>query len=391
MNNLQIVHFESAENLNHHITQASELFPKLSLPNIERANIKDWDWFSDSLTDLPYQAESPTINVPDEIIICNWAEATSQYHDLFNQYLFQAIPANKDKISAHNLTHLKKGTFIYVPDNCQISDLVEINYDFNTAPHQYLLLVLGKNAHLNYLEKLSSSQDKHNKTFVVEIVLEENAHLNYIALDQLKGQAACYIRRHSQVGSNSSILWSIGSFNEIWTITDIDNQLEGKASHANLSVLGIVDGQTKQILDSKIHNKGPHSIGHINQHGATLDHGTLTMNGIGKIAKHAKLADAQQENRLIMLSDHARGDANPILLIDEFEVTAGHAASVAKVDDTQLWYLMSRGIHRSEAEYLVIRGFLMQAVNQLKNAKARDILLEAVDKKLMNLRMTKNG
>ncbi|WP_235991565.1 SufB/SufD family protein [Facklamia lactis] len=387
---MQTVHFESAENLNHNLTQASELFPKLALPKIERANLRDWDLFSHSLIDIPYQTDPPTLTGPDEIVVCNWSEATTEYFDLFNRYLFKAIPANKDKISAHNLAHLNRGTFIYVPDNCQVSDLVEINYDFSTAPHQYLLLVLGKNTHLNYLEKLNASQDKSNKTFTVEIILEENAHLHYIALDQLQGQAASYIRRHSQVGTNSSILWSIGSFNNTWTITDIDNQLEGQASHANLSVLAIVDGQTKQILDSKIHNKGPHSMGHINQHGATLDHGTLTMNGIGRIAKHAKQADAQQENRLIMLSDHARGDANPILLIDEFEVTAGHAASVAKVDENQLWYLMSRGIHRSEAEYLVIRGFLMQAVNQLKNAKARDILLEAVDEKLMTLRMTKN-
>ena len=113
------------------------------------------------------------------------------------------------------------------------------------------------------------------------------------------------------------------------------------------------------------------------------------MNGIGKIHKNAKLADAQQENRLLMLSDGARGDANPILLIDEFEVTAGHAASIAQVDQEQLWYLMSRGIPLIQAKFLVIRGFLMQSVSQIKDPTIRQLLLDQLDIKLQSL--TKEG
>lgn len=86
-----------------------------------------------------------------------------------------------------------------------------------------------------------------------------------------------------------------------------------------------------------------------------------------------------------MLSDQARGDANPILMIDEFEVTAGHAASVAQVDETQLWYLMSRGIPRQEAEWLVIRGFLMQAISQIKDQAGRQVILQALDQQLQIL------
>ena len=111
----------------------------------------------------------------------------------------------------------------------------------------------------------------------------------------------------------------------------------------------------------------------------------MTFNGIGLIEKYAKGADAQQESRVLMLSEKARGDANPILLIEEFEVTAGHAASVGQVDEEQLYYLMSRGLSREAAEYLVVRGFLGPVIVQMPSAEIRRQLVEIIDRKLSGL------
>ena len=84
-----------------------------------------------------------------------------------------------------------------------------------------------------------------------------------------------------------------------------------------------------------------------------------------------------------MLSEKARGDANPILLIDEDDVTAGHAASVGRVDDLQLFYLMSRGIQRKEAERLVIHGFLDPVVKALPIETVRRQLKEVIELKVL--------
>src|SRR5699024_12192208 len=78
------------------------------------------------------------------------------------------------------------------------------------------------------------------------------------------------------------------------------------------------------------------------QHGVNIDSATTIFNAIGKIEHGASQANAEQESRLLMLSEKARGDANPILLIDEHDVTAGHAASVGRVDPIKMYYLMSR-------------------------------------------------
>ena len=112
------------------------------------------------------------------------------------------------------------------------------------------------------------------------------------------------------------------------------------------------------------------------------DSATSIFNGIGKIEHGATKSNAVQESRVLMLSEKARGDANPILLIDEDDVTAGHAASVGRVDPLQLYYLMSRGIPKQEAERLVIHGFLAPVVNQLPIEGVKKQLTEVIERKV---------
>ena len=113
-----------------------------------------------------------------------------------------------------------------------------------------------------------------------------------------------------------------------------------------------------------------------------FDAATITFNGIGHILKAAKNAESQQESRLLMFSKEGRGDVNPILLIDEYEVQAGHAASMGKVDAEQLYYLMTRGLSRQEAEFLVMKGFLIHAFNDFESDIVRDKNLTLLNKAL---------
>lgn len=92
---------------------------------------------------------------------------------------------------------------------------------------------------------------------------------------------------------------------------------------------------------------------------------TAILNGITKIEKGASGANGQQTEKILMLHPEARGDANPILLIDEDDVKAGHAASVGQVNSEQLYYMMSRGISRVEAERLIVYGFLAPVVAEV--------------------------
>ena len=124
--------------------------------------------------------------------------------------------------------------------------------------------------------------------------------------------------------------------------------------------------------------------GHILQHGVILAKSSLIFNGIGHIIHGAKGADAQQESRVLMLSTKARGDANPILLIDDNDVSAGHAASVGRVNEEQLYYLMSRGLPKKLAERLVIRGFLGPSLTAVPSISVRKRLSDMIEEKLID-------
>lgn len=368
------------------INQASRQEEGLDLPPIERVNLHQWPLFdqapaSDQMID---PADLP--NPPEGVILCDWQTALEDHADLFKTHLQSVIPLDQHKVTAHHYRHLDRGLFIYVPDDTQVKDWLELTIDLSQGAHQQVLLVMGRNSRLTLVESLyNQTAAQASQTYLAEIILEEGAQLDYIAKDQAKSQTTNYITRQARVKNQAQLQWAMASFNQGQSLVDTHALLEGSGAHADLALVALSDGHHQQIIDSKLTNAGPHSTAHIHQHGVVLDQGRLTMNGVGKIHKGAKLADAQQENRLLMLSDQARGDANPILMIDEFEVTAGHAASVAQVDETQLWYLMSRGIPRQEAEWLVIRGFLMQAISQIKDQAGRQVILQALDQQLQTL------
>ena len=217
---------------------------------------------------------------------------------------------------------------------------------------------------------------------MVEVIAKPGARVKYSAIDQLGANISTYINRRGHLMRDASIEWAIGVMNDGNIVADFDSDLVGEGSNAQVKVVAISGGRQIQGIDTRVTNMAPHSVGHILQHGVIRERGTLTFNGIGHILKGAKGADAQQESRILMLSDHARGDANPVLLIDENEVTAGHAASSGRVDPDEMYYLMSRGLRKADAERLVIRGFLGSVITAIPVKSVREELVEVIEGKL---------
>ena len=117
-------------------------------------------------------------------------------------------------------------------------------------------------------------------------------------------------------------------------------------------------GDQRSNITSTVYHWGTHTESDMTVRGVMKDQAQTILNGITKIEKGARKANGVQAEKVLMLSEEARGDANPILLIDENDVQAGHAASVGRIDPIQMFYLMSRGLTRQEAERLLIFGFV---------------------------------
>lgn len=398
--------------------KALEKCEELDLPKIERVKIHRWPLMNvgnlneeilgnpvlpsfDEMEDNPMIIQGRTTTLYEQmpvelseqgVIFTDIFTAMKEHSELVEEYFMtKAVPMDEDKMTAFHTAFLNGGVFLYVPKNVVVKEAFESLFfqsmTDNSAWIKHVLIVAEENSEVTYLERLHTEgegSEKISASFVVEVIAKPGSKVKFAAIDRLGENVSTYMNRRAHVMRDASVDWALGIMNDGDVIADFDSDLAGVGSHSEVKVVAISSGRQVQGIDTRVTNMAPHSVGNILQHGVIRERGTLTFNGIGHILKGAKGADAQQESRVLMLSDKARGDANPILLIDEFEVTAGHAASAGRLDPEELYYLMSRGIPQKEAERLVTRGFLGSVITAIPVKAVQDEFVEVIDRKLVD-------
>ncbi|EMC19782.1 Fe-S cluster assembly protein SufD [Streptococcus mutans] len=385
----------------------------LELPRIERVKFQRWNLGDGTITESPISANVPDFTsfgenpklvqlgtqtvleslpaklVEQGVVFTDFHSALEKIPQVIEKHFATALKFDEDKLSAYHTAYFNSGAVLYVPDNVEIDLPLEGIFlqdsTSNVPLNKHVLIIAGRHAKVNYLERFETVGDsdvKATANIAVEVLAQAGSQVKFAAIDRLGNNITTYISRRGRLDNDASIDWALGVMNEGNVIADFDSDLIGNGSHAELKVVAASSGRQIQGIDTRVTNYGNNSIGHILQHGVILERGTLTFNGIGHIIKGAKGADAQQESRVLMLSDKARSDANPILLIDENEVTAGHAASIGQVDPEDMYYLMSRGIDKETAERLVIRGFLGTVITEIPVKAVRDEMIAVLDEKL---------
>ena len=390
--------------------QAFDKIDQLELPRIERVKFHRWN-----LGDGRISESEPLTSVPDftalddnlklvqvgthivleqlpadlaaqGVVFTDFHTALEESPELVENHFMSAVKYDEDKLAAYHTAYFNSGAVLYVPDNVEIDQPIEgIFYQDSESDvpfNKHILIIAGKHSKVNYLERLETYGEGSvpvTANITVEVIAQAGAQIKFSAIDRLGENVTAYISRRGKLDNDAMIDWAIGVMNEGNVVADFDSDLYGKGSHADMKVVALSSGKQVQGIDTRVTNYGCNSIGNILQHGVILEKGTLTFNGIGHIIKGAKGADAQQESRVLMLSDQARSDANPILLIDENDVTAGHAASIGQVDPEDMYYLMSRGLDKATAERLVVRGFLGSVIVEIPVKEVRDEMIENID------------
>lgn len=332
---------------------------------------------------------SPELAAQGVIFTDLWT-ALKEHSDLVQKYFMQqAVKADANRLTALHTAFLSGGAFLYVPANVQVKDALTAHYLQDSTQTQpmvhHVLIVAEANSDVAYLENWHTIGNQANvANVVVEVIAGDNARVHFSSVDALGANTKAFLSRQATLGQDARIDWAVGFMNDGDVVGDFNTDLRGKGSHSEVKVVAISTDKQQQGITTHVTNFGEHTIGHILQHGVILESSALIFNGIGQIVKGARGSDSQQENRVLMLSTHARGDADPILLIDENDVTAGHAASVGRVNEEQMYYLMSRGISKKVAERLVIRGFLGSVITEIPAKAIRDRLTATIERKLEN-------
>jgi Fe-S cluster assembly protein SufD len=322
------------------------------------------------------------------VIFTDIFTAVREHSELVQKYLMvDAIKTDEHRLTALHAALLNGGAFLYIPKNVEIAEPIQAIYlhdDVDTNLINHVLVVADDNSSVTYVENYLSTVENANSVFniVTEVIAKAGAKVQYGAVDTLAKGITTYVNRRGSAGRDAKIEWALGLMNEGNTISENTTNLMGDGAYGDTKTVVVGRGEQTQNFTTKVVHYGKNTEGYILKHGVMKDSASSIFNGIGHILHGASKSNAVQESRVLMLSEKARGDANPILLIDEDDVTAGHAASVGRVDPVQLYYLMSRGIPKKEAERLVIHGFLAPVVNQLPIEGVKKQLTAVIERKV---------
>lgn len=323
------------------------------------------------------------------VIFTDLETACKEHGEFVQKYLFQAIAKDEDKLTALNAALWNGGVFVYVPKNVEVElPLQAILYNDNSestfAPH--ILIVADSHSRVTYVDCVVSEPGTAAAPFVhpsiVEVFVKPGAHVRFGSIHSMGETGVDMTIRRAIIENDGQMEWIIGDLNDGNTLSDTKSILKGQGSTSDAKVISVGKNAQQNSLTTQAVHFGKSSDSNMVTRAVMKDSASAIINGITKIEHGATKANGVQTEKVLMLSPKARGDANPILLIDEDDVTAGHAASVGQVNPEQVYYLMSRGISKQDAERLIIYGFLAPVVSEIPVEAVRGQLQRLLERKL---------
>lgn len=180
---------------------------------------------------------------------------------------------------------------------------------------------------------------------------------------------------------NAQLNIVIVSLNSAKTNSKVIVDLNGEGGDANINVISVANQGVDTTFNVIANNNAPHTQANITQRAVAVNGGSNVFKATGYIAENCHQAVNYQESRVLLLDAAAKGEASPILLINHHDVEAGHAAGVSRVDEEEMYYLMSRGIGRQQAEELMTVAFIRPIVDKINDQELADSIFEKINKK----------
>ena len=365
-------------------------FSTLRLENEGNVNIAEYGINSDDFAVVQKNNNIVHINIPekyaDKVIIKDIFTAMNDDH--IKDSFMSVVDYAESKVTAVHYTLLNAGLFIDVKDNSVIEEPLQyiVISDKEQSLFNHVTIQVGNNAKFNFIENYVNNQKEDIAPFslVSEVVAHEGAQINYSSITNQPGEKRGTILRRGLTYRDSLINWNVAAMDEADVYHDNTTNILGDGSEANLKIVTLGVKEQKTYFNSEVVNQGLSSKGDILQHGVLLDRSHIVFNGVGFIVKGATGSNAYQSSRMLTLSSEAKADANPMLLIDENDVMAGHGASLGRIDEEQLYYLQSRGLTRKESSRLLVHGFLSPVISELTVDKIKELVTVLIDEKINN-------
>ena len=304
------------------------------------------------------------------VIFLDTDTALREHPDIFKQYFGTVIPAGDNKFSALNTAVWSGGSFIYIPPGVHVDIPLQAYFRINTenmGQFERTLIIVDENAYVHYVEGCTAPIYKSDSlhSAVVEIIVKPGGRCRYTTIQNWSNNVYNLVTKRARAEAGATMEWVDGNIGSKVTMKYPAVWMTGE--HAKGEVLSVAfagEGQ-HQDTGAKMLHLAPNTSSNIVSKSVARGGGRTSYRGLVQVNKGAHGSRSSVKCDALLVDTISRSDTYPYVDIREDDVTMGHEATVSKVSESQLFYLMSRGMTEDEAMAMVVRGFVEPIAKEL--------------------------
>jgi len=296
--------------------------------------------------------------------------ALREHEDIFKEYFGTVIPVGDNKFAALNTSVWSGGSFIYVPKGVHVDIPLQAYFRINTenmGQFERTLIIVDEGAYIHYVEgctaPIYSSDSLHSA--VVEIIVKKNARCRYTTIQNWSNNVYNLVTKRATCEEGATMEWVDGNIGSKVTMKYPAVYMTGP--HAKGEVLSVAmagEGQ-HQDAGAKMVHAAPHTSSTIISKSIARGGGRTSYRGLVQVMEGSHHSKSTVKCDALLVDTISRSDTYPYVDIREDDVSMGHEATVSKISDDQLFYLMSRGLTEDEAMAMIVRGFIEPIAKEL--------------------------
>ncbi|MBN2045139.1 MAG: Fe-S cluster assembly protein SufB [Anaerolineales bacterium] len=344
-----------------------ETFNKLGIPEAEQKFLAG--------VGAQYESEMVYHSIQEHleeqgVIFKSIEDGLREHPEMFREYFGTIIPIEDNKFAALNSAVWSGGSFVYVPPGVKVDMPMQAYFRMNTADQgqfERTLIIIDEGAEAHYVEGCTApiyTTDSFHSG-VIEIVVKKGGRFRYTTIQNWSNNMYNLVTQRSIVHENATMEWVDANLGSKITMKYPSCYLVGEGAHGEILSLAFASAGQIQDTGGKVIHLAPHTSSKITSKSISKSDGQASYRGLLKV--HAKAEDSKSNVvcDALLLDDRSRSDTYPYIEIDAQDVNIGHEASVSKVGEEQLFYLMSRGLSEEEAASMVVSGFIEPLVKEL--------------------------
>ncbi|MDX1494767.1 MAG: Fe-S cluster assembly protein SufB [Longimicrobiales bacterium] len=347
--------------------EIKDTFEKLGIPEAERKILAG--------VGAQYESEMVYHSLRKEweeagVIFDSIEDGLKNHPELFREYFGTVIPTEDNKFSAMNSAVWSGGSFVYIPKGVKLETPLQAYFRVNQermGQFERTLIIVEEGAQAHYIEGCTapvySTESFHSG--VIEIIVKKNARFRYTTIQNWSNNMYNLVTQRAMVEEGGHMEWLDGNLGSKLTMKYPSCYLMGPGAHGEiLSIAYSGDGQ-HQDTGGKVIHAAPYTTSSIVSKSISKGHGRSTYRGLCKVYEGAHHSRSNVECDALLIDETSRTDTYPYIEIEEDDANIGHEASVSKIGEEQLFYLMSRGISEEEAMAMIVRGFIEPIAKEL--------------------------